>query len=369
MTSLSPNELLEKPGVLRSYTDGVKINDSWSVEDEFERASEIVMIPIEMIAMNPDNPRRGDLGAENSRINGTSEAEIEAFAVGLRSARARGVGLHGTGIHTPLIVRRDNARTDGRVRYTLVEGECRYRASLINGLSSLPCEIRDMNKREAFLSAIEIGIGRKDWSPLEEALALRAFMNETGYGIRKAATHLRRTKREVENRLGLLKLQPDAQELLTYHSSSMTLVLEINKIKDPVIRREAIALGKEGVTRDQIQELVRQRTQAKAPLPASIQKEEKQSDKKLKAAFPTKAPAARVAFTTKPARKVLLPLDVGLCLSSAASQVSKLNDAMMAYDGQTVPDNVRNKIDQGLKTLQEEMETLRKFIDGSKLSE
>ena len=373
LPEISPSRLLAPSGLSRAYTDGGVSPNNWEVEDEFERATEIAMVPIEMISLNPDNPRRDDLGADNLAQNGLSESAIKEFAHSLREARARGVGLHGTGIHTPLVVRRETARTDGRVRYVLVEGERRYRASVLNGLTALPCEIRDLNKRDAFLSALEIGLTRKDWSPLEEALALRAFMNETGLGIRKTADCFGRNRRQVEDRLNLLKLQGDCLELLTHQNASMTLATEVNKITDPVIRREAIALARNGVTQKQIQELVRQRQGAKPAKPAAVIQAENKAVKQLQAAFPaqtsSQAGEGVVAPVAAPHSPVLLSVNAGLCLSSAASQISRLNDAMGAYGEQSVPDGVRTQIEQGMACLATELETLRKWIDGSKLSE
>lgn len=111
------------------------------------------------------------------------------------------------GVLQPLLVR---PRGDG---FEIVAGERRYRASKLAGLREVPVVIRDLADREALEIAIIENLQRADLSPLEEARAYQALM-EQGHTQESIAQVLGKGRSTITNTLRLLGLSGDAQKAL-----------------------------------------------------------------------------------------------------------------------------------------------------------
>jgi len=108
-------------------------------------------IPLGAIVPDPDQPRTSfdPLGLE----------ELAA-------------SLTANGLAVPILVR------PHRDRYMLVHGERRWRAAQLAGWTTIRAEVRDLTPQEAWWLALAENIQRADLSPLEEASAYRACLDE-----------------------------------------------------------------------------------------------------------------------------------------------------------------------------------------------
>lgn len=145
-----------------------------------------VLVPVEKIVPNPDQPRR--------------DFDPEALQDLANSLKQKGV-------IQPLIVRAI-PETD---RYEIVAGERRWRAAQIAKLHELPVVIREFNDTEVLEIAIIENIQRADLNAIEEALAYRQLMNRFGHTQEKIAEALSRSRSHIANLLRLLALPEDVQ--------------------------------------------------------------------------------------------------------------------------------------------------------------
>lgn len=143
-----------------------------------------VMLPIEKVQANPDQPRR--------------DFSEEALADLSRSIKEKG-------IIQPLIVR-PHPTDDGI--YQIVAGERRWRAAQAARLHEVPALVRDYNDTETFEVAIIENIQRADLNPVEEAAGYRELMDKFGHTQEKLAEALGKSRSHIANMMRLLSL-PD----------------------------------------------------------------------------------------------------------------------------------------------------------------
>ena len=92
------------------------------------------------------------------------------------------------------------------MRYRIVAGERRYRASRLAGLSTVPCIVRDLTNEQQMEAALIENLQRQDLNPIEEASAIRSLMDECGYTQEQAAQKLGKSRPAIANTLRLLTL-------------------------------------------------------------------------------------------------------------------------------------------------------------------
>ena len=144
-----------------------------------------LLVPIELIEPNPDQPRR-DFASD----------ALENLAASIREK----------GVIQPLIVR-DNPRKSGS--YEIVAGERRWRAAQIAQLHDVPVVVREVTDAELLELAIIENIQRADLNPVEEAMGYRQLMDRFGHTQEKLAEALSKSRSHIANLLRLLTL-PDA---------------------------------------------------------------------------------------------------------------------------------------------------------------
>lgn len=152
------------------------------------RRSEL-MVPVESIIPNPDQPRRD-------------------FEPGALSDLAD--SLRQKGVIQPLIVRRIGDEN----RYEIVAGERRWRAAQMAQLHELPVIVREFSDSEVLEIAIIENIQRAELNAIEEAFAYKQLMQRFGHTQEKIAEALSRSRSHIANLLRLLTLPEDVQGLV-----------------------------------------------------------------------------------------------------------------------------------------------------------
>jgi ParB family transcriptional regulator, chromosome partitioning protein len=151
------------------------------VSDDRPRRPDL-MIPVEMIEPNPDQPRR-DFPRE----------ALEELAASIREK----------GVIQPLLVR-NNSRKPGS--YEIIAGERRWRAAQIAHIHELPVIVREVSDTELLELAIIENIQRADLNPVEEAMGYRQLMDRFGHTQEKMAEALSKSRSYIANLLRLLAL-------------------------------------------------------------------------------------------------------------------------------------------------------------------
>ena len=160
-----------------------------------ERRNEL-LVPIEAIHPNPDQPRR-HFDAD----------DLNDLAGSIRSK----------GIIQPLVVRAHPVKAG---EYQIVAGERRWRASQLAQLHELPIVVREFSDLDVLEIAIIENIQRADLNPIEEAIGYRQLMDKFGHTQEQMAEALGKSRPHIANVLRLLALPEDVQAFVISGSLS-----------------------------------------------------------------------------------------------------------------------------------------------------
>src|SRR5688500_484225 len=153
-----------------------------------EAGAELRELPVDLIAPNPQQPRR------------TFEEEpLVALADSLKHR----------GVLQPVLVRPVPGGT-----YELIAGERRWRAARRAGLDSVPAMVRPHDAAGPLELALIESMAREDLSPLEEARAVAALVEELGLTREDVGRRVGRSRVAISNLLRLLELPDEALALI-----------------------------------------------------------------------------------------------------------------------------------------------------------
>ena len=200
-----------------------------------------LMLPVESLHPNPDQPRRD-----------FEPAALEELAA---SIRARGV-------IQPLIVR---PRAEGG--YEIVAGERRWRASQLAQRHEVPVLVREFSDTEVLEIAIIENIQRADLNPIEEAMGYRQLMDRFGHTQERMAEALSKSRSHIANLLRLLTLPDEVQRHLREGRLSAGHARALITTPDPAaLARQVIA---KGLSVRETEALARKAADPKPKAPAS----------------------------------------------------------------------------------------------------
>lgn len=157
------------------------------------------------------------------------------------------------GVLQPLLVRPNG---DG---FTLIAGARRLRAAKLAGCDTVPARVLALDDAAADEAAIIENLHREDIHPLEEGESYQRLM-AAGRTIDDLAAKLGKSKGYVYQRVGLARLVPQAQDLLTRDVLPLSYALKIAAVP---AERQADALAQcfrplfrdDGARRDQLEPL------------------------------------------------------------------------------------------------------------------
>src|SRR5262249_54748996 len=159
-----------------------------SVSRERVGDDELRELPIELIAPNPKQPRR--------RFD---EESLQGLAGSLGER----------GMLQPVLVRPQAGGT-----YELIAGERRWRAARIAGPRAPSPLVRPREDAETLELALIENMAREDLSPIEQARACAALVDELGLTREEVGQRIGRSRVSVSNLVRLLDLPEEAIELL-----------------------------------------------------------------------------------------------------------------------------------------------------------
>jgi len=172
-----------KPGMGRGLSAILSVSAEGAAIAEHLRE-----LPLDDISPNPNQPRR-------------------SFDPDALASLAGSLGEQG--VLQPVLVR---PRPGGR--YELVAGERRWRAAQIAGLKTIPALIRDREDAASLEVALIENMAREDLSPVEEARACAALVEELGLTREDVGLRVGRSRVAVSNLIRLLDLPDEVLELL-----------------------------------------------------------------------------------------------------------------------------------------------------------
>lgn len=114
------------------------------------------------------------------------------------------------GVLQPIVVRPLD-KPDGPIRFELIMGERRLRASVAAGLATIPAVVRETADDAMLRDALLENLHRANLNALEEASAYQQLLSDFGITQDELATRLGRSRPQVTNTLRLLRLPLDVQ--------------------------------------------------------------------------------------------------------------------------------------------------------------
>ena len=119
------------------------------------------------------------------------------------------------GLMQPILVRPIGQDSlSGVIKYEIIAGERRFRASQLAGLTEVPVLVRDVDDLAAAAMALIENIQREDLNPLEEAQGIHRLIADFSFTHEQAATALGRSRSAVSNLLRLMNLANPVQTML-----------------------------------------------------------------------------------------------------------------------------------------------------------
>jgi ParB family chromosome partitioning protein len=176
---------------------------------------------------------------------------------------AASIELHG--VLEPIIVREIPLTSyEGYGRhYELIAGERRWRAGTLAGITTIPALVlpEGTTDQAALELAITENLQREDLHPIDEAIAFGRMQRDLGYSFAQIAERLGKSKGYVQNRMRLLQLDVDLQQLVKERPDTLSHVYELAKVVEPEQRRALIdAVSREGLslteTKARVQEIL-----------------------------------------------------------------------------------------------------------------
>ncbi|MEI6410945.1 MAG: ParB/RepB/Spo0J family partition protein [Bacteroidota bacterium] len=164
-------------------------------EEIRELTNHILMLPIEHIEANRDQPRKN---FDNIALTELAES----------------IMIHG--LIQPITVRRLHEKA-----YQIISGERRYRASKMAGLKEVPAYIRVANSQEVLEMALVENIQREDLNALEIADTYTALQIECNMTLEQIAERVGKERSTVNNYIRLRQLHDDVQTAVRDRQISM----------------------------------------------------------------------------------------------------------------------------------------------------
>jgi len=135
------------------------------------------------------------------------------------------------GVLQPLLVYEDGALDDGRTRYTIVDGERRYRAAR-RVRSDVPVIVlAGLDIADVRIRQLVANLQREELDPLEEALALRQLMQLAHLSFEDVAKRIGKPRAYVQRRTDLL-YDPRLTEAIRDGRINASVAIELRRFPD-----------------------------------------------------------------------------------------------------------------------------------------
>lgn len=121
-------------------------------------------------------------------------------------------------------------------RFEVVAGHRRLSACKIAGKIKIPCVVRELNDEQTFEVMAAENLERADVDPVDEAMFIRNYINNTNKSIVEVAKSLKRSVAYVESRLVVGDMPEYMQHFLKTKELKLGVALALMKIDDEQTR-------------------------------------------------------------------------------------------------------------------------------------
>jgi len=156
------------------------------------------------------------------------------------------------GLLQPIIIRPDGGG------FEVVAGNRRFEACRRLKLSNIPCQVVELDDREAYEISLVENLQRRTLNPIEEAAALKRYVDEYGYGgISVLAKMIGKSHSFVSRRIALLDLPMEVQEQLVCEHTTVSAAQELLSLDEKQKASVSQIIAKRKVTKSEIRQVVR----------------------------------------------------------------------------------------------------------------
>lgn len=173
----------------------------------------IVRIPLEKIYARDDQPRKN---FDDKSLEGLSQS-IEKY-----------------GLLNPIVLKKNG------IRYEIIAGERRFRASKLLGLKEIDAIIKNVDTKDIDILSIVENVQREDLSGLEEANAYNELSKNYGMTQDEIAKTVGKSRSYIANTLRLLKLDENSKKELEKGNISSSQARTLLSIKDEEDRKKSL---------------------------------------------------------------------------------------------------------------------------------
>jgi ParB family chromosome partitioning protein len=135
------------------------------------------------------------------------------------------------GLINPITVRPKNNR------FEVVAGHRRLAACKIAGQIKIPCVVRELDDNQTFAVMAAENLERADVDPVDEALFIKRYIEQTNLSVPDVAKTLRRSLAYVESRLAVGQMPDYMQEYLKSGTLKLGVALALFEIDNELIRK------------------------------------------------------------------------------------------------------------------------------------
>ncbi len=156
-------------------------------EDNNENTKESLLIPMNKIKSNIDQPRKS---FDSDKIYDLSES------------------IKNHGIIQPLILKKAG------MEYIIVAGERRWRAAKMAGINEVPAIIMDLTDKQVLEISLIENIQRQDLNPIEEAVAYKKLLSEFNLTQEELSQRIGKSRTAITNVIRLVNLDERVKQYL-----------------------------------------------------------------------------------------------------------------------------------------------------------
>lgn len=197
---------------------------------------QLVKLPVEWLQRGKYQPRR--------------EMDQEALNELANSIKVQGV-------MQPIVVRPATNAEKPSVRYEIIAGERRWRATQLAGLDTIPVVIRDVGDDAAIAMALIENIQRENLNPIEEAVALQRLKDQYELTHQEVADAVGKSRVTVTNLLRLMSLTDEVRRMLERGDLEMGHARALLGLSENAQREAAKNVADKGLSVRQTEALVR----------------------------------------------------------------------------------------------------------------
>jgi ParB family transcriptional regulator, chromosome partitioning protein len=156
------------------------------------------------------------------------------------------------GLLQPVVVR------PNQDSFEVVAGNRRFAACSQLGWSKIPCNVIELDDQEAFRMSLVENIQRRTLNPLEEAVALKKYVEDFGYGgVSELGRRIGKSQEYITRRIQLLELPPKVKDELMRCRITVAAAQELHSLQPPEAEKIVDLIASDQISSKEVRRIVK----------------------------------------------------------------------------------------------------------------